>query len=301
MTPPPATTLVEIESHEGTSYLLLPEEHPLVETTRVFILWDHTMREGYAAIPQHLAILVLLPTHNLSTSSGHPAAFGKLNILTFGLSNQAWGRVVDTLDQAGAFITGSAMTRAIFHKRLASLPTTDQFIIRPADIEAGDPLSGPQQTTGGRGRGRGGRGTPEPTAQDTTGGEEALRFLASCPITSLISARGPPFQLICILAGTLGPCHTNRHRRDEQSRVRIVAKILATNIGTFLGVGTACEDHAVLAAGLCPFLAATALPTALLDNNTSAMTMTVELCDGIRRGPARAHARGPPCTPPPLS
>ena len=115
--------------------------------------------------------MVLLPTHNFSTASGHPAALGKLNILTFNLNSQAWGRVIDTLDQAGAFNMGSAMTRAAFYKRLAGLPTTEQLTIRPTDIEAGDPLSGPQQTTGGRGRGRGGRGAPEPTAQDATGGK----------------------------------------------------------------------------------------------------------------------------------
>ena len=267
---------VQITTINGHTLLSLPEGHAAVAAVRQFVEWEREGGRSKTLI--HLANMAFLKRCDLSKATEHSGYFQGISMLNFNLRETAWSRIITTLDGAGVFRTPD-QSRAQFGEamRVAEL-AEDSIIITPEDIREGDPFDEPPpertRTQGQRAR------DTEPQAP--TPGEAGLRFLHLSPIPSLISSRGPPMQLVARLAGALGPCLRHAQRRNESSTLRVVAKILATNIGRFLGADSATYEHPVLATALKPFLEATSLPTLLQGKDTSPSALTVEMSDGIR-------------------
>ena len=268
--------IVQITINNGQAWFSLPEGHAAVAAVEKFIVWSH--EGGRAKIPLHLAKQTFLKRCDLSRATEHTDYFQEISMLNFNLRETAWSRIIDTLNSAGVFTT-PAQQRAKFNDAMKTARIAeDKITIVPEDIRRGDPFDEPPpertRTQGQRAR--------ETEPQAPTPGEADLRLLHLCPISNLIASRGPPMELVARLAGALGPCLTHAQRRNENSTVRVTAKILATNIGRFLGADSTTYEHPVLAAALKPFLEATALPTPLQGNDTSPSALTIEMSDGIR-------------------
>ena len=266
---------------DGQVYLTLPAQCPAVLATRGFVRWDFD--EDRALVPVHLALWTFLasPKNTLSQGAEHRDEFNSVNALNFNLNEEAWSTIISALEEAGVF-TQQDMTRKSYINLLrdTSLPHA-AFTITPDDLQKGEPFDEqPAPAPRARGRGRGAREAEPAPQQSPEPGDPNLRFLALCPITSLLATRGPPLGLIARLAGMLGPCLAHKQRRDETSAVRVVAAILAANIRMFLGLSSA--EHPVLAAQLRTFVEATELPLLLCENDTSTTALTAEASDGIR-------------------
>ena len=268
--------IVQITTSNGQLWFSLPEAHAAVTATESFLQWER--EGGRAKIPVHLAKMAFLKRCDFSKATEHTEYFQGITMLNFNLRETAWSRIVATLDSSGVFST-PRQTRTQFGEamRTATLEE-DRVIIVPEDVRTGDPFDEPPpertRTQGQRAR--------EAEPQAPTPGEADLRFLHLCPITNLIASRGPPMQLVARLAGALGPCLAHAQRRNESSTLRVVARILATNIGRFLGADNTTYEHPVLAVALKPFIEASGLPSPLQGNDTSPSALTVETSDGIR-------------------
>ena len=202
---PPPIAAIYTTLKDDILHLSIPVQHEAYLATRKFLTWDCATEDNRAMIPYHLAIYTFLPTSDLNLEPQHAAVLRTINTLIFNLTDEAWGRTLDELENRGAF-TLHDLSRAAYFKRLATLgPTSDALYIQPNDVQTGAPFD-EQPTAAARGRGRGGRGGEQPEVQDVIRGEESLRFLALTPITTLRAAEGPPLKLICQLAGSLGPC-----------------------------------------------------------------------------------------------
>ena len=278
--PPPDTAISCVADEDGVYHLLFPADHPAIAATRGFLGWSPGEDASQQCrLPVHLAIMQFLLKCNLSNDPSHAAGFGGINILTFNLTEEAWSRVLNVLTTAGVFAQPDLPRRQFNELLLQSSAPQDDLIITPTDIAPGAPFDAP--AGGARGRGRGGRSADPPDEDAPPRRDEELRFLALCPVLTLVADRGPPLNLICKLAGVLGPCLDRRQRLDETSSLHVAAKILVANIHPFLGAGGA-QGHAVIAAGLKAFLAASLLPTTLQSNDTTGPSLIIELSDGIR-------------------
>ena len=253
------------------SPIMLLANEPLVAAT-AFLRWEPAPAAGGGPARVQLALFQMVRSFGARlfitrTNPADLAAARIINLLTLRFQAAFWSRVLTELVTSGLVTTGMSDS-ADLRRNLLSLTLVNPgaLAVSAADWSAAPPFAIPA--------GGGGAGAAAARARMAS-----IRFFSLVDILSLDdSGADAPWELLALIVGALGACHTQAARQAETAQVQIVGQMFVANNHTF-----AAAD-AGLAARVKPFFAELTadFPLDLMAPGVTEVELCEELQDRIQ-------------------
>ena len=243
-----------------------------------FLNWQPAAPSGRVARVSLMTFQLLrymLGRCDISRGGPEETAAESINLLTLRLPADCWTRILKELTASGLateLVANQCKSTADLDKILEGLKiaTPAALLLTVADLAtAGEPFDTP--AVAGRGQTQ---GTP------AVDGPTHLKFLAELGILDLLrSGESSPFQLVCRLAGMLGPCLTAASRLVPRNTASLVARLMKVHITKIHQLGDG--DDELLVQMMPDHLHSLTLPVMFRELESSVKIMESEALDTI--------------------
>ena len=254
------------------SPIILLANEPLVAAT-AFLRWEPAApAAGGGPARVQLAFFQMLRSFGARfyitrTNPADLAAARNVNLMTMRLHAAFWSRVLTELVASGLVTVGMSDSADLRRNILSlTLANPGALAVLAADWSAAPAFAIPA--------GGGGAAAAAARARMTS-----IRFLSLVDVLSLDDAgAGAPWELLALIIGALGACHTQAARQAETAQVQIVGQMIVANNHSF------AASDATLAARVKPFFAELIadFPLDLMSPGVTEVELCEELQDRIQ-------------------